>query len=45
MRIDRLAAAIESAQLVPDIIAMTESAGRWHCSLGPNSGDHDVPTG
>jgi hypothetical protein len=38
-RIDRLAAAIESAQLVPDIISMTESAGSWSCS---GVGDYDV---
>jgi endonuclease/exonuclease/phosphatase family metal-dependent hydrolase len=31
-RIDRLAAAIESAELVPDIISMTESAGWWSCA-------------
>jgi hypothetical protein len=43
-RIDRLSAAIESAQLVPDIISMTESAGLWRCSSLPftKAGDYDM---
>jgi hypothetical protein len=41
-RIDKLAGAIVNAQLVPDIISMTESSGLWHCSFGPNAGDYDL---
>ena len=41
-RVDRLAAAIENAQLVPDIISMTESAGSWSCSGGPRADDYDM---
>ena len=41
-RIDRLAAAIEDAELVPDIVSMTESAGSWSCSGGPRADDYDM---
>ena len=43
-RIDRLADAIASAQLVPDIISMTESAGLWNANTPPfvRAGDYDM---
>jgi hypothetical protein len=43
-RIDRLSAAIENAQLVPDLISMTESSGLWRCSSLPftKAGDYDM---
>ena len=42
-RVDRLAAAIANAELVPDVISMTESAGWWVCrNGGPHAADYDV---
>ncbi len=43
-RIDRLSAAIANAEIVPDIISMTESAGLWRCSSLPftKAGDYDM---
>ncbi|MGH2554361.1 MAG: endonuclease/exonuclease/phosphatase family protein [Actinomycetota bacterium] len=43
-RVDRLTAAIASAELVPDIISLTESAGWWNCSLSdyPRVDDYDM---
>jgi hypothetical protein len=40
-RIDRFALAINRDRPVADIISMTESAGLWHCSVGPYTGAKD----
>jgi hypothetical protein len=43
-RMDRFAAAIDRTGVVPDIISMTESAGRWRCSVPPfrDARDYDI---